>query len=381
MPWDFDPARDLAGSPEHAGDAESLWARLGPHLSGFGISRVADITGLDRLGVPVVQVCRPLARSNAVTQGKGVSLAAAAVGAVLECVEMAAGEDLPAEACWQGGLSAAEMAPWRFLAPPDVAWPTRQEAWRRGWDVTAGKWVPVPQAVVCTDFTRGAASEAAPILRTSVGLGAGAGWAAAVWHGLLEVIECDARLRFFDRPGGDGPAQLRPAGAVPPALLARIAGQGLRIGAWEMTARPGPRTVMVRIMEDPAGNPALPLPAEGFACRPMLAEAVEAALLEAAQGRLAAISGAREDMTRALYRLRPPEAVRTRDWARLDPGRGREAAKDGSCPANPVQLAAALPGPVVVVPLLARPEIPLAVVRVLAPGLVTDPERLRDRAV
>src|SRR4051812_28921774 len=47
-------------------------ARLPPHLSRLGITRVADITGLDRIGIPVFQGIRPLSRAIVVSQGKGL---------------------------------------------------------------------------------------------------------------------------------------------------------------------------------------------------------------------------------------------------------------------------------------------------------------------
>ena len=50
-------------------------ARVTPLMALMGITRVADVTGLDRIGVPVVMVCRPNARSLAVSQGKGCDLA------------------------------------------------------------------------------------------------------------------------------------------------------------------------------------------------------------------------------------------------------------------------------------------------------------------
>src|SRR5689334_18436902 len=54
----------------------------------LGITRVADITGLDRLGtVPVVQATRPFSLSNVVSQGKGASLCDAAVSAIMESAE------------------------------------------------------------------------------------------------------------------------------------------------------------------------------------------------------------------------------------------------------------------------------------------------------
>jgi hypothetical protein len=38
----------------------------------FGVTRIANLTGLDGTGIPVVMVCRPNARSSAVFNGKGV---------------------------------------------------------------------------------------------------------------------------------------------------------------------------------------------------------------------------------------------------------------------------------------------------------------------
>src|SRR6185312_11181830 len=62
-------------------------ARLQPLLPAFGITRVANVTGLDRIGVPVVMVCRPNSRSVAVSQGKGLTLAAAKASGIMEAAE------------------------------------------------------------------------------------------------------------------------------------------------------------------------------------------------------------------------------------------------------------------------------------------------------
>ena len=73
------------------------WARLSPLLPVFGISRVANITGLDRVGIPVFTACRPNSRSLSVFQGKGLTDAAARVSAVMEAYETWCAEsiDLP----------------------------------------------------------------------------------------------------------------------------------------------------------------------------------------------------------------------------------------------------------------------------------------------
>src|ERR1700687_982262 len=53
----------------------------------MGITRIANVTGLDTVGVPVVTVCRPNSRSVAVSQGKGLDLAAAKASGLMESVE------------------------------------------------------------------------------------------------------------------------------------------------------------------------------------------------------------------------------------------------------------------------------------------------------
>ena len=60
---------------------EAFLARLLPLLPAMGITRVADLTGLDRIGLPVAAAFRPNSRSLAVHQGRGYSRAAAKVSA------------------------------------------------------------------------------------------------------------------------------------------------------------------------------------------------------------------------------------------------------------------------------------------------------------
>ena len=51
-------------------------------MAPMGITRLADVTGLDNIGIPVFQAIRPNARSLSVSQGKGVSLEAAQASAL-----------------------------------------------------------------------------------------------------------------------------------------------------------------------------------------------------------------------------------------------------------------------------------------------------------
>src|SRR5690606_41920016 len=66
---------------------EEMLVRLSPLMKEAGITRVANITGLDNIGIPVALAVRPLSRSLSVSQGKGVTLHAAKVSAVMESLE------------------------------------------------------------------------------------------------------------------------------------------------------------------------------------------------------------------------------------------------------------------------------------------------------
>ena len=55
-------------------DPAATLARVLPLAPRMGITRVAVLTGLDVLGIPVVAATRPNSRSIAVHQGKGVTL-------------------------------------------------------------------------------------------------------------------------------------------------------------------------------------------------------------------------------------------------------------------------------------------------------------------
>ena len=75
---------------------QETWSRLKPLLPVFGIARVANITGLDRIGIPVFTACRPNSRSLSVFQGKGLSTGAARVSAVMEAYETWCAESIDA---------------------------------------------------------------------------------------------------------------------------------------------------------------------------------------------------------------------------------------------------------------------------------------------
>lgn len=68
--------------------ASTTLKKITPFFNEFGITRLANITGLDRLGVPVYAAYRPLSRTICVSAGKGNTLEDAKVSASMESIEL-----------------------------------------------------------------------------------------------------------------------------------------------------------------------------------------------------------------------------------------------------------------------------------------------------
>ncbi len=110
------PKRFRAGTHRLIAPDETM-ARLQPLLPVMGITRIANITGLDTIGIPVVMVCRPNSRSLAVSQGKGLDLPSARVSGVMESIELHHAERIHLPLKW---ASHEELRFTHSLVPPDT---------------------------------------------------------------------------------------------------------------------------------------------------------------------------------------------------------------------------------------------------------------------
>ncbi|MFO0597234.1 MAG: YcaO-like family protein [Myxococcaceae bacterium] len=246
------------------------------------MTRLARLTGLDRCGVEVVAAVRPRGHVLQVSQGKGRTLAAAQWSALGEAIELSAAEE-PA-------LDRLRFGP----APGHTTWDVGglRVAWVAGRALDGREaWVPAG-AVFCP---RAGVAWLGPEVTPwrSNGLGAHpTSRRAAERHALAEVVERDALARSL--PDGWHPAAIarRLLGRLDEVALSR---RGFEAWAFDLSAGTGP--VAGVLLFDLEGD-VVPLTA-GYACRATLAEAVEAAWLEAAQTRLTEIQGAREDVTLA----------------------------------------------------------------------------------
>lgn len=377
----------LRGTHRLVSPAETV-ARVLPMMRATGITRVADVTGLDSIGIPVVMVCRPNARSVSVAQGKGLDLDAARASGLMESIEQWHAEHIVQPLRF---ATAAELAPRHRLV--DVAGlprlsigsfhPHRKLLWIEGEELGDGgpRWVPLE--VVHTDYTLPLPPGSGCFLTTSTGLASGNDRTEAVLHGLYEVIERDAvALWRAAGPGRRRQTRLALETVDDPAcreLLARFDRAGIAVGVWDASSELGMPVFVAEIVDrDP--NPCRVLYASrGQGCHRTRAIALARALTEAAQSRLTAISGARDDLDRTAYEgLRAPgriAAVRA-ELAQIEgPLRPLAAVADGFSEHLDEDLAAVLAalraaglGQAVVVD-LTRPELELPVVRVVVPGL------------
>lgn len=358
----------------------------------FGITRLADHTGLDTVGLPVWAAIRPLARSISQCHGKGLSHEQARISAVMEAAETALAESAErcvvatgtAELVSRGGHETVDLSQMLKCRDPDAA-ARESVSWVPARGVISGKDMLVPLDLVSLDFRVDGTCQSPSFNKSSVGLSAHRTREDAILHGLLEAIEYDAVALAFAWPGV--------LAACPAPDLAGAPCADLE-GAIAMLAAAGHPPVFIDVTSD-IGLPVVfcwlndglnhaasrrKRPFAGHACRFDLTQAALAALLEAAQSRLTDISGAREDIELESY-----------DWA--TPAMGRLPIPERTCPRASVPLPKPASAAISVVvrrmqdrgmaePLvvdLSMPGDPVACVSVLCPGLEVGPAHEKYR--
>jgi len=348
----------------------------------MGITRVANVTGLDRIGIPVVTVCRPNARSLAVSQGKGVDLDAATVSGLMEAAELYHAEhvELPLKLGSQAELQSSH----RFVdidRLPHVAGGRFHRdlvtLWVEGRDLVTDESRWVPYESVHTNFTRPAPQGSGCFDCSSNGLGSGNTREEAICHALCEVIERDATALWNQLPNADRHQTAIDLTAVTDErclfVLERLTETGFRVFAWDTTndVEVAACFCLVEDVRNPESHFGI---GAGADLAPDIA--LLKALIEAVQVRTTYISGSRDDLTPAEYGDRHRTSQR-RTAERLRAGgtasqifRGSVKQTDGIEKLRSLlgKLAEAGIEEAVVVD-LSKPELALPVVRVIVPGL------------
>ena len=176
---------------------EQTIARVEPLLPHFGVTRVANLTGLDRIGVPVVMVCRPNARSSAVFHGKGLDIAAAKASGIMEAIETWHAEHVGlslrlasfAELAQASNVVDVHKLPLNVDSRFDDHLPL---LWIEGKDLIGDEAIWLPYESVHMNATLRNPSGGGCFAGSTNGLASGNHLLEAISHGLCEVIERDA---------------------------------------------------------------------------------------------------------------------------------------------------------------------------------------------
>ncbi len=273
---------------------EATLARIEKLLPIAGITRVADITSLDRIGIPVFSSIRPTAEKGAITvyNGKGATPAEAKVSAMMEGIERfsaeVSGQKLRVEQYPR--LAAEETA----LDPADLILPAGADPgspipWTAGYDLVNSEEIFVPASAVFHPLPL----EYFQLFRTSTnGLASGNTREEAVFHALMEVIERDA-WSLVEASRDTGPGIQNITDPLSADLLGRFREAGVEVTIRDITSDIGIPTIAAvsddTLLKDPA------LLTMGMGTHSSARIALLRALTEVAQSRLTQIHGARED--------------------------------------------------------------------------------------
>ena len=290
--------------------AQETVAAMRRRFHEFGITRLACVTGLDHIGIPVWSAIRPNSRTLAVSQGKGLTDAAAQASAAMEAVEVATAErmDLPRRVCAAADLAAegCEAATLQGLLRSGAVAPAPDEiiAWTEGYDLLgqAPVWVPLEAATLSDGRIR------TRYWQSTDGLASGNVLWEAILHGLCERIERDALTLWSLKNDAQVAAQCcDPRQFEDPALdglVVLIERAGLQLRLFDATSDVAVPVFLAVISPPPSGQQAswkhFDL-SSGSGCHPDRARAAIRAVTEAAQTRLTTISAIRDDFDPDAY--------------------------------------------------------------------------------
>jgi len=357
---------------------EATLARIRPHLVPLGITRCADVTGLDRLGIPVSCSVRPRGVLLQVSNGKGLRRVDARVSALMEAIEL---DHLEHPRRTFRRASARQM---RRTGEPVVEPRRLQEYnpkkffsadyvidWVRSEELVSGRtvWLPAGAVYLCSPML---------FALSSNGLASGNHTVEATLHAIYELLERDAvsrllangrlkltrrRVQFIDLATASGPVK---------RLHDRVRAAGVKLVLIRVKSVI-PVHAFMAVLLDPKPFSASSTVNLGYGAHLSASVAATRAITEAAQCRLTFIHGAREDLESAAYQG-PHTAIYDffdardgeTDWRTLDELASADLAEDLR---RLVESLAAAGFREIFRVDMTQPGIGIPVVRVIIPGL------------
>ena len=295
---------------ERAAPPRETIERVARHAREFGITRVANVTGRDLPGIPVVMVVRPNSRSVSVSQGKGITLEAARASGLMEAAELYHAENIEAPLRFSSfedlrrRVNTIEVA--RLPRLDTSGFHERLKIlWIEGRDLLNERSVWLPLETVDADYTLPRLTGAECFPANTTGLASGNHPLEAISHAICEGIERHSMALWSDRSDEEraqtrvDPATVDDADCG--ALLECLTRCNFEAGVFDITSPIGVPAFLCRIL--PRGDRWMtrPIVSDGMGCHPSPAIALIRAVTEAAQSRLSFVAGSRDDLTREEY--------------------------------------------------------------------------------
>jgi YcaO-like protein with predicted kinase domain len=299
-------------------------ARIQPLLWEAEITRCADITGLDRVGIPVTLAVRPNARLIVGATGKGSTLVHATVSGLMEALEVHHAEyaehaDLGVVMTSYADLASSGVdivspgqLPVARYGTFDASWTM---AWAWGFDLVRQAEAPIPYLYVhmARDYVPNQVARLpfTQFIAGSNGLASGNTLLEAIAAGLYEVIERDG-IALWDQAARQGAMALavdldRVDSPTVGELVERCRSAGLQVHVMDITTDVGVPTYSAVLVD--ASGQGFNQPAGGFGAHHDPEVAMIRAITEAAQSRVVIIAGSRDDVFNADRTRRGPRLL------------------------------------------------------------------------
>ncbi|MGD1004503.1 MAG: YcaO-related McrA-glycine thioamidation protein [Methanoregulaceae archaeon] len=286
---------------QRAAPPEETLARIEPKVPAAGITRVADITNLDRIGIPVFSCIRPTAEGGAITvyNGKGATVEESRISAIMEGIERYCSEVHNRRV--ELGYFHELFGRGRVIEPKDLILPLEADQnqllpWYEGFDIVNDEPILVPAHAVFHPLP----PKYRPLFRTNTnGLASGNTFEEAIFHALAEVIERDA-WSLVETSRITGPKVENIVDPLINEMQKKFVDAQVDVTILDITSDIGIPT-MAAVADDVLLKDPMLLTV-GMGSHTSARIAVMRALTEVAQSRLTQIHGAREDTTVALLR-------------------------------------------------------------------------------
>ncbi len=387
------------GCTHRAISPEETIKKVKDKLKAAGVTRIAEITHLDRVGIPVYSAIRPSAAEGAVSiyAGKGATKDQAKASAMMEAFERYSAEPQESEiennlVCGLYDEIEGCINPESLILPNLSFDPRKKELnWIKTVNIRDDNEYLTPADAVFHPYNF---KNSVNLFKSNTnGLASGNKVEEAIFHGMTEVIERDA-WSLFEIKRNKAP-EINLKNIENPLIIEivnKFEGAGINIKVVDLTSDVEVATIAAVSDDTVLKDPALLTLGVGTHLDPEIA--VLRALTEVAQSRATQIHGTREDTTRAVFmrkagyermkRINKHWFGESEDIIELDEIKNRSGKSFKEDIETSMKLLKKAGFEDVLFVDLTKPEIEIPVVRVIIPGMEVysvDRDRVGKRLV